>query len=212
MKNKLPFALIIIVLTFITTDCRNKAKEAETKKAETVNLAKDSSNKFIMSIDESTIIWSGYKPTGSHTGTINLSHGELTINDGKIESGTFNVDMASLKDSEANARLEKHLKSVDFFDVQKYPFASFKITGFENVNDKTLLSGNLTLKDTTNNVTFPVSVFHTNDSVKVESETFTIDRSKWNVRYGSRSFFDNLGEKYINDDIELTIVVKGKKE
>lgn len=212
MKNKLPFVLMIIVSTFTITSCRDKVKEAETKEAETVNLAKETSNKFIVSTEESTIIWSGYKPTGSHTGTINLSHGELTINDGKIESGTFTIDMASLKDSEANARLEKHLKSTDFFDVQKYPIATFKITGFEKVNNKTLLSGNLTLKDTTNNVTFTVSVLHTDDSVKVESETFSIDRSKWNVKYGSKSFFDNLGEKYINDDIELSIVVKGKKE
>ncbi|WP_223551976.1 YceI family protein [Aestuariivivens sp. NBU2969] len=212
MKNKLPFVLMIIVLTFTITSCRDKVKEAETKEAETVNLAKETSNKFIVSTEESTIIWSGYKPTGSHTGTINFSHGELTINDGKIESGTFTIDIASLKDSEANARLEKHLKSTDFFDVQKYPIATFKITDFEKVNNKTLLSGNLTLKDTTNNVTFTVSVLHTDDSVKVESETFSIDRSKWNVKYGSKSFFDNLGEKYINDDIELSIVVKGKKE
>ena len=211
MKNKISIVSLAIALTFLTFSCRDKAKEAETKEAETVNVAKETSDKFIVSLDESTITWSGFKPTGSHTGTIDLSHGELTTNDGNIESGTFTIDMASLKDSEGNARLEKHLKSADFFEIEKHPNATFKITGIENVNDKTMLSGNLTLKDTTNNVTFPVSVFHQGDSIKLESETFTIDRSKWNVKYGSKSFFDNLGEKYINDDIELTIVVKGKK-
>ena len=74
-----------------------------------------------------------------------------------------------------------------------------------------MLSGNLTLKEAKNNVTFPVKVSNTNDGLVLTSETFTIDRSKWNVKYGSKSFFDDLGDKFINDDIELKITVKATK-
>lgn len=212
MKNKIPFVLLIIAFTFMFTNCRDKAKEAETKDAETISVAKASSEAYTALPNESTITWSGYKPTGSHTGTIALSSGEFTVNDGKIESGTFTIDMASLKDSEGSAKLEKHLKSADFFEVETYPNATFEVTGFDTANEKTMLSGNLTLKGTTNNVSFPVTVTNEADLITLTSETFTIDRSKWNVKFKSKSFFNDLGEKYINDDIELTIVVKGKKQ
>ena len=74
-----------------------------------------------------------------------------------------------------------------------------------------MLSGNLTLKDATNNISFPVSTNMEGNTMILKSETFTIDRSKWNVKYGSKSFFDNLGDKFINDDIELTINLIAEK-
>ncbi|WP_242085332.1 YceI family protein [Aestuariivivens sediminis] len=211
MKNHLLLVQIVLTLTILSTSCRKNVREAETGEAETVTAGRTYSETYKALPSESTITWSGYKPTGSHTGNIDLSHGEFTINDGTIESGTFTIDMTTIKDSERNAKLEKHLKSDDFLHVEKHPVSIFKITDIEDINGKTFLSGNLTLKDTTNNVSFPVSVIHNGDSIILNSETFTIDRSKWNVKYGSRTFFDNLGDKYINDDIELTIVVKGTK-
>ena len=81
----------------------------------------------------------------------------------------------------------------------------------KNVDGKTMLSGNLTLKEKKNNVTFPVTVSEDGNSYTITSEMFTIDRSKWDVQYGSKSFFDNLGDKFINDDIELKITVKASK-
>ena len=121
----------------------------------------------------------------------------------------INLDIPA--DKEGNAKIVGHLKSPDFFDVEKYPNAKFEITGMNETEGKTMLSGNLTLKDATNNITFPVSVTNENDSISLVSETFTIDRSKWNVTYGSKSFFDNLGDKFINDDIELKVRVKAAK-
>ena len=79
------------------------------------------------------------------------------------------------------------------------------------VDGKTMLSGNLKLKDVENNVTFPVTTSVDGDVFTLTSEMFTIDRSKWNVKYGSKSFFDDLGDKFINDDIELKVTVKAKK-
>ena len=114
-------------------------------------------------------------------------------------------------DDECNAKLAGRLTSADFFDVEKHPSASFIVTGLEDVDGKTMLSGNLSLKEAKNNVTFPVTVSNENDVITLSSEPFTIDRTKWNVQYGSKSIFDNLGDKFINDDIELKIMVKAAK-
>jgi polyisoprenoid-binding protein YceI len=121
------------------------------------------------------------------------------------------VDLDIPVDKEGYAKLVGHLKSPDFFDVEKYPSAAFEITGLEEVEGKMMLSGNLTLKDAKNNVTFPVSVSNDGNTMTLTSETFSIDRTKWNVQYGSKSIFDNLGDKFINDDIELKILVKANK-
>jgi polyisoprenoid-binding protein YceI len=211
MKKNI-FNLLIIVATGIAiVGCKNKAEEVTTTNTETAMLAEYDDVTYTVNVDESTIEWQGFKPTGSHKGTINIESGTFTTNDGKIQSGSFVIDMSSIKESEDNARLEGHLKSADFFDVENFPIAGFEITGLEVKADNIILSGNLTLKDTTNNVTFPVTVVLEDDTLTLSSEVFTIDRSKWNVRYGSKSFFDNLKDKFINDDIELKIVIKAKK-
>ncbi len=103
------------------------------------------------------------------------------------------------------------MKSADFFDVETYPNSNFEVTGIETVDGKTMLSGNLTMKDATNNISFPVSTEMKDDMVILKSETFMIDRSKWNVEYGSKSFFNNLGDKFINDDMELKVTLIANK-
>ncbi|MFD1614317.1 YceI family protein [Gelatiniphilus marinus] len=217
MKKSIATLFTIATIVVSLNSCKNKAKEANTKDAETVATAEATAEKFTANVTESTIEWKGFKPTGSHNGTINIENGVLSLKDGKINSGTFLIDMKSItvldipKEDEGNAKLAGHLKNADFFDVEKYPTAAFEITGFTETDGKTMLSGNLTLKETKNNVTFPVTVTNTDGAVTLTSDTFTIDRSKWNVKYGSKSFFDNLGDKFINDDIELKISVKATK-
>lgn len=207
--------LVAIMIAFVS--CKDKADEAKTTAAEDAAKAQTASAKYMANPAESTIEWTGFKPTGKHNGTIKVESGIFTVNDGKIESGTFLIDMNSIvvldipADDEYNGKLVGHLKSDDFFDVEKYPSAAFEVTGFEEKEGKTWLSGNLTLKEKKNNVTFPVTVSSNNGQYSITSEVFTIDRSKWDVKYGSKSFFDNLGDKFINDDIELKISVSSKK-
>jgi len=211
MKKNI-FNLLIIVATGIAiVGCKNKTEEVTTTNTETAMLTTYDAVKYEVNTEESSIEWQGFKPTGSHKGTINIESGTFTTNDGKIQSGSFVIDMSSIKESEDNGRLEGHLKSADFFDVAKFPSASFEITGLEEKDGNTMLSGNLTIKDITHNVTFPVTITNEDDTLTLSSEVFTIDRSKWNVRYGSKSFFDDLKDKFINDDIELKIVIKAKK-
>lgn len=211
MKKNI-FNLLIIVATGIAiVGCKNKAEEVTIYNKETAMLTTPNAAKYDVNLAESTIEWQGFKPTGSHKGTINIKSGTFTTNEGILQSGSFVIDMSSIKESKDNAKLEGHLKSADFFDVEKYPIASFEITRLEEKDGNTLLSGNLTLKDVTNNVTFHVTVTNEADVLTLSSDVFTIDRSKWNVRYGSKSFFDDLKDKFINDDIELKIVIKANK-
>ncbi|WP_296386196.1 YceI family protein [Winogradskyella sp.] len=215
---KTSFLKIFAVVALISfTNCNNKAKEVETTKAEEAAVAKVTAVTYKANTEKSMIEWKGFKPTGSHNGTIGINQGTVNINDGVIENGNFIIDMNSIvntdipAEEEGNAKIVGHLKSADFFDVEKFPKAKFEVTGIETTEGKTMLSGNLTLKDTTNNISFPVSTEVKDGMMTLTSEIFTIDRSKWNVQYGSKSFFDNLGDKFINDDIELKVTLVASK-
>ncbi|WP_299362594.1 YceI family protein [Winogradskyella sp.] len=209
---KTSFLKIFALVAFVAfSSCKDKAKEAETTEAEKAAVAEVTAVKFKADTEKSTIEWKGFKPTGSHTGTISIGKGIVKVNNGTVESGSFVIDMGTIKvtdipaEEEGNAKLTGHLTSADFFDVSTYPHAKFEVTGLETVEGKTMLSGNLTMKDATNNISIPVTTSIDGDNMTLTSEAFTIDRSKWNIKYGSKSFFDNLGDKFINDDIELKI-------
>lgn len=213
MKKNFATILFITALMISVTGCKDKAKEAATTAAEAVEESVNSQS-YAVNTSTSTIEWKGFKPTGSHNGTISIERGVLDVANGNIVGGSFIIDMNSITvldipaEDKGNAKLTGHLKGADFFDVEKYPSAGFTITGIEVVEGKTMLSGNLALKDAKNNVTFPVTVTNQNGTITLTSETFTIDRTKWNVQYGSKSIFDNLGDKFINDDMELKVMVK----
>lgn len=216
MKKNFAPILFMSALIISVTSCKDKAKEATTTDAEAVEETV-SSETYSINKEASTIEWKGFKPTGSHNGTIAIERGVLDVTNGNIVGGSFVIDMASIAvtdipaEDEGNAKLKGHLSSPDFFDVEKYPSAGFTITGLEEIEGKMMLSGNLSLKEAKNNVTFPVTVANENGAITLSSEAFTIDRTKWNVQYGSKSIFDNLGDKFINDDIELKVTVKAAK-
>lgn len=214
-KSFLKIVAVVALVAFAS--CKDKADEAKTTEAEEAAMSEATAVTFKANTEKSAINWKGFKPTGSHTGTIAVSNGTVNVNDGVIESGNFTIDMSSITvtdipmEEEGNAKLKGHLTSADFFNVEKFPTAKFEVTGLETVEGKTMLSGNLTMKEKTNNISFPVTTSMDGDNMTLTSETFTIDRSKWNVEYGSKSFFDNLGDKFINDDIELTVTLVANK-
>ncbi len=217
MKVNLKITLTALTLTLALTSCKDKAKKAETSEVEQIVETKTENTSYNVDVDASSIAWKGFKPTGSHSGSIKIKSGSLGANGAAIASGAFVIDMNSITvldipaEEEGNAKLSGHLKAEDFFNVAAHPTSNFEITGVTEAEGKTMLSGNLTLKGTKNNITFPVSVTKNDGTITLTSEAFTIDRSKWNVKYGSKSFFDNLGDKFINDDIELKVTVVAKK-
>ena len=172
---------------------------------------------FNADTEASVLNWKGFKPTGEHYGTVNIKNGFFTVKDKQIVSGEFEIDMTSIvdldmdADSEYNAKLVNHLKSEDFFSVEKYPVAAFKISKTEAKGDKTLITGGLSIKGKSHSVSFLASVKNEGEKLYVKSETFKIDRSKWDVKYQSKSFFADLGDKFIYDDIELSFEVTAKQ-
>lgn len=162
----------------------------------------------IVKIKESKVTWVGKKVTGSHTGNINLQSGHFYVEDGKPVGGEFVIDMTSLNvtdlSGENRGKLEGHLKSDDFFGTEKYPTAKLVITSIsEKENGNYGVVGNLTIKEDTHPVTFDLD--WNQDSA---TTNLTIDRSKYNVRYGSGSFFDNLGDNTIYDNFDLIVDLK----
>lgn len=157
---------------------------------------------------KSQITWLGKKVTGEHSGTIALKSGELNADDKAILGGQFVVDMNSIKntdltDAEWNGKLVGHLKSDDFFAVEKFPEAKLVITKKAAFSgNKATVTGDLTIKGQTHPVTFTVT--KAGNTYKAD---ITIDRSKYDIRYGSKSFFDNLGDKVINDEFYLTVTL-----
>ena len=122
-----------------------------------------------------------------------------------------------MKPGEGGDKLKAHLLSEDFFDVAKYPEVKFELTDIPaegiRLSEAQELKGNLTLKDVTKNITIPVESVSLDDAMgayTIKSKTFTINRTDWNVKYGSKSFFTGLGDKFINDEIELSFVLKTK--
>jgi len=157
--------------------------------------------------ETSKLEWLGEKVTGDHKGTINLQSGLLVWKDNKIVSGEFTIDITTIKDKDANARLEGHLKSEDFFGVEKFPVSKLVITestAFEKGNG--VVKGNLTIKGVTRPVEFKAAMQKKDDGVWFYAN-IVIDRTEYNVRYGSGSFFDNLGDKTIYDEFKLKVTL-----
>ncbi len=161
-----------------------------------------------LDVETSKILWEGRKVTGTHLGQINLQSGFLEKSGDAFVAGQFVVDMSSiidldLEDEETNAKLVGHLKSDDFFGVNKFPTSTLDIKhGKLKEQGVYSFSGNLTIKEKTHPVSFEASVDEIGETLKFKG-TLTIDRSKYDVRYGSKSFFDNLGDKVIYDEFKL---------
>ena len=137
------------------------------------------------------------------------------MEDGQLVGGIFTIDMTTIAcldlSGEYQGKLEGHLKSDDFFGVEKYPTATFVITkAVPQGPGKYKVIGNMTIKDKTEEVQFNASV-EERDGKVTASATITLDRSKYDVRYGSGSFFDNLGDKTIYDDFDLTVNLVASK-
>lgn len=157
---------------------------------------------------KSTITWVGKKVTGSHNGTIALQSGSLAVNGKNVTGGTFTIDMNSIKDADGSAKLEGHLKADDFFGVAKFPTATFVITKVAG----TTVTGNLTIKGITKPLSFPATVtVNADGTVSALAGKIVVDRTKYDIKYGSKSFFDSIGDKAINDEFELAVKLVAKK-
>ncbi|MDT0675819.1 YceI family protein [Autumnicola musiva] len=158
--------------------------------------------------EQSNVIWKGKKLAGSHSGTINLKEGYFTMENNEPTGGEFIMDMSSITvtdlSGDSKEQLEGHLKNDDFFAVDKFPTAKLVVNNIVKKDNGTYgVLGDLTIKENTNPVTYEQEWSENSALAKV-----VIDRSKYNVRYGSGSFFSNLGNNTIHDNFELDVNLK----
>lgn len=186
MKNKLTTlgaAILVALITFSFSEIEGEKKEIKT--------------------ENSTLTWKGYKMTGSHYGTVAIQSGHLVFNEGELTGGEFVVDMTSLVSDdltgEYKGKLEGHLKSDDFFGTDKHPTAKLVFTKVERSGKNSYsVTGDLTIKGTTSPVSFELSVYGNKANA-----TMKVDRTTYDIRYGSASFFDDLQDKVIYDEFDL---------
>ena len=173
---------------------------------------------FYADTQTSIVNWVGKKVTGSHEGTIGINAANFVLNNGELIGGYVIIDMTSIKNTDlgekGQGRLEGHLSSADFFNTKEHPKASLtitQVTANDNEDANYTVNGNLTIKGITHPTEFPVMVvMNDNDGVNVTG-SLTFDRSLYDVKYGSSTFFKDLGDKIIYDDITLSFDVNSTK-
>ncbi|MDC1037557.1 YceI family protein [Candidatus Marinimicrobia bacterium] len=164
---------------------------------------------FNVDTQKSNLEWVGTKVTSDHNGTIQMQAGTVSLKGDRVVGGTFTVDMTSIvnldmESEEWNQKLVGHLKSDDFFSVGSYPTATFKITKvkkrrFVKASEANYeIKGVLTIKGIAKDVTFPARIIR-NDQGYEATGKIDLDRTRWDIRYGSGKFFDKLGDKMIHD-------------
>ncbi|WP_347923966.1 YceI family protein [Pontimicrobium sp. SW4] len=186
MKNSIKNLAAIAIVAFMTfsfTSVEGDRKEIKT--------------------ENSKVVWKGYKVTGSHQGVISIESGQLTFNEDKLTGGDFTIDMSTIANTdlegEYKKKLEGHLKSDDFFGINNFPTATLVFTKVKSTGKNSYeVTGDITIKGKTDTVTFDISIYGNKANASLK-----IDRTKFDVRYGSTSFFDGLKDKAIYDDFDL---------
>jgi len=166
--------------------------------------------------ENSTIKWIGSKVASSHEGNINIQKGILMIDHGTLVGGEFSIDMNSIscsdiKSAKKNKYLVDHLKDEDFFNVKDFPLATITIRyAAKSKGNMYKIVADLTIKGITHSISFGAKV-NINGLNYSASAKIKIDRTKWDIKYGSGNFFENLGDKMILDEIELDILLLSVK-
>lgn len=209
------YAYLILLFTLALFSCNTETttNEATTEspKVEAVALSGDK----LINVDQSTIFWKGYKLLGNHMGKINLKEGSIQFKDGAITGGNFVVDMTSIVVTELmddgeeeeeeegeddKSDLAGHLMHKDFFGSDEFPLATFEITKSVKNEHTFQITGNMTIKGVTKEVSFDATL----ENSIINSE-LKINRTDFGIKYGSGSFFENLGDNVIKDEFDLIV-------
>ncbi len=171
---------------------------------------KPATNVYKVDVSKSKIEWIGRKITGQHAGELRLASGILNSNGNSLAGGNFVIDMSSISntdlDKKSAQKLLGHLKSDDFFSIEKNPTAKFEISNVKSVGvDKVTITGKLTIKGISNDVSFPASVKQKGNILVAVANGVRVDRTKFDIKYGSSSFITGIGDKAIDDEFELNI-------
>lgn len=214
MKVLLKFSFLFVILGLAFTSCKKEPKGTAAKTGEaTNNPAKAPANAATYAIENGQVIWTATKVGGQHSGTLNVSKGELSAVGGNIESGTFQLDMSTIVNTDMAAgdgkeKLEGHLKSEDFFNVANHPTGEFNITSVSPLTGvadaNTQITGDLMMKGITKSITFPAKVVQVGNKISAVTPAFKINRTEWDIKYGS-GLIGTAKDKIIHDEISLVL-------
>ena len=207
---------ILLILFLFLAGCGTKKD---------TGISSNSSNKispeqgvYSVVINETELLWIGKElSTKIHTGTLNLSNGLIQVDNDKTITGNVTINMRTINITDLQGRakemLEGHLRSADFFEVENFPEAtlSFKSKSFNKLKNQINFEGELTIKDISNPILFNATLLESSPYLKAKA-ILSFDRSKYDVRFRSGSFFENLGDKLILDDIDVNITLVTRKQ
>lgn len=220
MSKKIIF--LSLLLSFASLwGCTSK-EEATAKAGKALPIQADDyrgSADYRVDMGASIIEWSGQEVVSgkTHRGTLKLNQGKFYIKKGRLTGGSFEIDMESLtvkdlKTGNGKEKLEKHLRSDDFFSIDRHPKASFAIAEVYQVdtipNANAIVSGNLTLKGITKSISLPAKIGINDRFVTVITPEFSINRTEWEVMFRS-GLLGTAKDKVISDLITLRLRVKG---
>lgn len=161
---------------------------------------------YTVDTKKSTVTWFGKKFTGSHKGTVAVKSGSLTFDNKKLVNGNFVVDMPTIKDADGSKGLENHLKSDDFFGVEKFPTATFTVKKIAGAGANWNITGDMVIKGKVKSITFPAKVtWNADGTVTAVAEKITLDRTNFDIKYKSKSLFSDLGDNFIYDEFEIGV-------
>ena len=203
-------ALVFFTVIFYT-GCDNSKSNSKVsiEKTESIILPK---GEYQIDKTKSVVRWIGRTPVKFHDGTIDIQEGNFFVDDNGILNGNIIIDMESINCTDLSGggkkSLEEHLMNDDFFSVNKFKTSKINISSEMKPNNGLIdFKGSLEIKNISNPISFKSSINKTPEGKYTASSKLTFDRSMYNVKYKSKSFFDDLGDKFINDDIEIELEI-----
>lgn len=212
------YVLFIFMLPLLSCTQKPAGTKAKTTEAVGTNAGIENMGAATYKLKTGQMNWTASKPAGKHLGTIEIMDGELSIDGEQVVAGSFTVDMNSLVsidlEGEKKSKLEGHLKSPDFFSVDQHPTCTFVLTSAEQVSDQPStthnVSGDLTIKETTKNITIPINISFVGTKILAASPAFTINRTEWGINYNS-GILGTAADKLIHDEVSLVITFEATR-
>jgi polyisoprenoid-binding protein YceI len=220
MQNNLFFSAALATL-FLIGDLLPATGVDNAPEKSTIRLSLAKATTYSVDPTQSTISWNAKKVTGEHNGIVKMAKGQLNLEGNKLIGGTFVADMSTLRDVDKgetnpfNEKLVNHLRSDDFFAVEKYPTSTFKITSVKPIagarpgEPNYTIVGELTMKATTKTQTFPATINLSGDVVQATAK-FAVNRLDYDIKYRA-AIIGTAADKIIDDTFSLDLKIVATK-
>lgn len=210
--TKISFLILALALSFTACKKAPEGVDSKTTEAKGTTATANTTDKQYK-VTGGQLQWTGTKVGGQHMGTVKVADGTISANNGKITSGTVNVDMKTitvtdLKAGDGKEDLEGHLKNDDFFAIDKFPTATFKVTSVANNGATSNVTGDLTLRGVTKSITIPANVVAAGDKISIVTPAFKVNRTDFGIQYKS-GLLNTAKDKIIHDEIGLVLNIEG---